>query len=206
MAETEDWIVISLITSDPEFYTGCQVIPEGSLFPMIYRVVYGPKPFFDCWEWKGFHCRPIQPWWEDERKRAEGRGGQKLIGQRNFTPRECRRTELGRVDGVPEFKVEWEGSPIPYPVLYTRKSRIVAYAEICAPQDLLGALWGDMAKCAAVAGGAGLLAAIIASPAAALPAFKEAFMACIAARLGDRADEIGVALSTRQEHGEWSRV
>ena len=52
----------------------------------------------------------------------------------------------------------------------------------------------------------GGLAAAITQKWGSYGAFKEAFVACIAAKLGDRVDEVGVALSTRQEHGEWSRV
>lgn len=118
----------------------------------------------------------------------------------------CNRTDIGAVDGVPEFKVEWEGSPIPLPVLYTRKSRIVAYAEICAPDDLVNQVWNDIVQCAAGAA-ATSVAAIIASPVAALPAFKAAFIACMGTKIGARADDINVALSTQQESDPvWHRV
>jgi hypothetical protein len=70
----------------------------------------------------------------------------------------------------------------------------------------LNSIWGDVTSCAVSAAAAATFVAIIASPAAALPAFKAAFLACIVPKIGERAKEISVALSTQQEHGDWHKV
>jgi hypothetical protein len=122
-------------------------------------------------------------------------------------PNVCHKTDIGSVSGIPEFKVEWEGHPIPHPILYTKTSRLVVYAEICGPDDLLNDAWNDIVQCAAVAGAAAGITAIVGSPAAALPAFKAAFITCMDAKIGIRVSEINVALSTEQQaSGGWHRV
>lgn len=118
----------------------------------------------------------------------------------------CRRVELGRSGSIPETMVKWEGSPIPIPYMYFRTSSMVAYAEFCAPDDLLNNAWNDVVSCAIAAGGAAGIAAIVAGPAAALPAFELAFKTCVVAKLGGRANEIQVSLSTQQQPNEdWHR-
>ncbi|MCX5946880.1 MAG: hypothetical protein NTY67_01375 [Cyanobacteria bacterium] len=104
--------------------------------------------------------------------------------------------------GVPEFKAEWERSPIPHPVAYTRQTKIVAYAEFCGPEEIINVSWGDIRDYAIRAGGVAAVAAIIANPPAALPAFKAAFAACV----GEKAFQIQVALSTEQKSGDWHEV
>jgi hypothetical protein len=118
----------------------------------------------------------------------------------------CRRVEIGRSGSIPEVKVEWEGSPIPVPYMYFRTSSMFAYAEFCAPDDLLNSVWTDIMNCAMAAGVAAGIAAVVASPAAALPMFQAAFGPCITAKLGGRATEIQVSLSTEQKPIEdWHR-
>lgn len=202
-----EYLVISLITADPKDYLGCKVIRDDEIFPMIYRVVHGPAPFMDCFEWIGFNCRAIHPWWEDEKKEAlkqENTITSDRSLRSSIVPHETRKVEIGHIDGVPEVKVEWEGGWIKHPVLYHRDSKVIAYAEFSAPG--INEIWGDITTCAAGAAAAAGIAAILASPAAALPAFKAAFLACLVPKIGERANQISVALSTKQEHGEWHRV
>ncbi|MER8546548.1 hypothetical protein [Mesorhizobium sp. M1169] len=200
------YIVLSLLSAVPEDMFGCHIIPEGQLYPMIYRIAYGPDIYWNCAEWVALHCKPIQKWWLDEKADAEKRMDT-ARSRKDFAElllSENRKVELAHIDGVPEFKVEWEGGFIKYPVLYTRTSKITAYAEFSAPD--LNSIWGDVTNCATGGAVAATLAAIFASPAAALPAFKAAFLACIVPRVGERAKEISVALSTHQESGDWHRV
>lgn len=197
--DDKKYIVLSLITTD-KTSTGCFIIGENEPYLMIYRPVYGPSSYMDCFDWIGYNCKPIHRWWEDEEKTAKARESARTL----FAPFSTRRVEIGHLDGIPEFKTEWEGDFIKYPVLYTRKSKLTVYAEFAAPS--IDDIWGDITSCAVAAGAAAGIAAILASPAAALPAFKAAFMACIYAKIGDRANEISVSLSTEQTSGDWSRV
>jgi hypothetical protein len=200
--DDKNYIVISLITPNKKLHTGCKVIGEHDIYPMIYYKVYGPSSFMDCFEWIGFNCSKIDPWWEVEEKLAKERS---LAGRKHFKAvYETRKVEVGHIDGVPETKVEWEGDIVQYPVLYTRTSKITAYAEFSAPN--IGDIWGDITSCAVAAAAVAGIAAIIASPAAALPVFKEAFMQCITAKIGERANQISVVLSTEQTSGQWHRV
>lgn len=119
----------------------------------------------------------------------------------------CKKQELGSLPfGVPEFKVEWEGHPIPHPVTYTRQSKVTAYAEFCGPDNIINNSWNDIRTCAISAAGVAAVAAIIANPPAALPAFKAAFIACLVGKIGDEAKHLNVALSTQQESGDWHKV
>lgn len=118
----------------------------------------------------------------------------------------CRRLELGRSGSIPETMVKWEGSPIPIPYMYFRTSSMVAFAEFCAPEDLLNTAWNDIVGCAMAAGGMAGIAAIVAGPAAALSAFELTFKPCAMAKLGERANEVQVSLSTSQQANEdWHR-
>lgn len=200
------YIDISLLSASPEQYHGCHIIREGDFFLAIYRIVYGPKSYWECSEWLGFHCKPIPRWWDEEKAAAEKSSEtEKRHGSESkLLPYQTRKVEIGHINGVPEVKVEWEGRIIKYPVFYHRDSKITAYAEFSAPD--LDIIWGDITSCAVGAAVAATIAAIIASPAAALPAFKAAFMACIIPKIGERAKQISVALSTQQEHGDWHRV
>jgi len=119
----------------------------------------------------------------------------------------CRKQELGRVPfGVPEFKVEWHGRPIPHPVTFTRTSHIIAYAEFCGPDNIINAFWGDIVTCSFAALGAVAVSQIVESPVGALPTFKAAFMGCILAKVGEQANQIEVSLSTEQQSGDWHEV
>ncbi len=200
------YVVLSLISADPNQHFGCRIAREGDPYIMIYRVAYGPRSFWECSEWISFNCKPFPEWWVEEKasalKREETARQSKSLDPALFY--ETRKVEIGHINGVPEVKVEWEGGLIKYPVIYHRDSKLTAYAEFAAPN--LNDIWGDITSCAAGAAVTATLVAIIASPAAALPTFKAAFMACLVPQIGDRAKEISVALSTRQEHGEWHRV
>lgn len=114
----------------------------------------------------------------------------------------CRQIELGRSSSIPEVMVKWEGSPVPTPRTYFRTSSMVAYAEVCGPEDALAQCWNDIVQCALVGSGVATLTAILAGPAAALPVFKASFTSCLAEKLKERAGEIQVALSTQQKPNE----
>jgi hypothetical protein len=108
--------------------------------------------------------------------------------------------------GVPEFKVKWEGHPIPHPVTYTRMSDVALFAEISGPDNIMNDGVNAVRECAVAALGTAAVAAIIADPAAAVPAFKAAFIACMAGKIGGEANQLDVGLSTEQEPGVWHKV
>ncbi len=119
----------------------------------------------------------------------------------------CRKIEIGSIPvELPEFRVEWEGRPIPTPKTYMRRSKMTALAEFCAPDNVLNESWDDIRTCAISAGGVAGVAAIISGPPGALPSFKAAFIACVTAKIGERSKELEVALSAEQQHGDWHRV
>lgn len=118
-----------------------------------------------------------------------------------------RREKIASVPGgVPEFKVEWKGHPIPKPVTYTRQSDVALFAEISGPDNVMNDGVNAIRECAVAALGTAAVAAIIADPAAAVPAFKAAFIACMAGKIGDEAKQLDVGLSTQQESGDWHEV
>ncbi|HJQ33769.1 MAG TPA: hypothetical protein VJ866_16425 [Pyrinomonadaceae bacterium] len=50
------YIVIALVEDTGKKYQGCKVIPEGEIYPAIYRQVYGPDSQKDCEKWAAAHC------------------------------------------------------------------------------------------------------------------------------------------------------
>ena len=118
----------------------------------------------------------------------------------------CRQLELGRNGSIPETMVKWEGSPIPVPHMYFRTSSTVAYAEFCAPEDILENVWTDVVACAQTAGETVGIATITADSDAVLGEFESAFKSCIVAKLGGHADRIQVSLTVRQQPDkDWHR-
>lgn len=118
----------------------------------------------------------------------------------------CRRVEIGRSGFIPETMVKWEGSPIPAPYMYFRTTSTVAYAEICAPGDILDTSWNDVVSCAITAGETVGISTIIADPEATRGTFELAFKSCAVTKLGEHADRIQVSLSTGQQpNTDWHR-
>jgi RNA polymerase sigma factor (sigma-70 family) len=115
------------------------------------------------------------------------------------------RLELGRRELAPEWKVEWNCDTRPKPILYIRKSALVAYAEICASEDYFNSHWPRIVSAAITAGVAAGIATIIATPTAAVPIFRAEFHKQLQGKGSDETDdEIQVALSARREaNGPW---
>jgi RNA polymerase sigma factor (sigma-70 family) len=115
------------------------------------------------------------------------------------------RLELGRRELMPEWKVEWNLDDAPRPILYMRKTAIVAYSEICGPGDFISAHWPRIVNAAIAAGVAAGIATIIATPTAALPIFQTEFHKHLHGKGGGAADDkVQVALSAKQEaNGPW---
>jgi RNA polymerase sigma factor (sigma-70 family) len=113
--------------------------------------------------------------------------------------------ELGRRELNPEWKVEWNCDAEPRPVLYIRKTAIVAYAEMCGHGDFINAHWPRIVNAAIAAGVAAGIATIIATPTAALPIFQTEFHKQLQGKGGSAAEEnMQVALSAKLEaNGPW---
>nr|WP_321465313.1 hypothetical protein [uncultured Desulfobulbus sp.] len=118
----------------------------------------------------------------------------------------CRQLELGRTGLVAESKVKWEGSPIPAPYIYYRTSSTVAYAEFCAPGDLLDAHWGDIVASAIMAAKAVGVDKIADEPYTTLAAFESSFQTLLAEAGVAEGGKILISLSARQQpNKEWHR-
>jgi RNA polymerase sigma factor (sigma-70 family) len=115
------------------------------------------------------------------------------------------RLELGRRELSPEWKVEWNCESAPKAALQIRKTAIVAYAEICAPEEIISAHWPRIVHAAIAAGVAAGIATIIATPSAALPVFQEEFWKQFGGKLnGVGKERLTVALSAKIEaNGPW---
>jgi hypothetical protein len=116
-----------------------------------------------------------------------------------------RKLEMGRRELTPEWKVEWDCTALPRPVMYIRTVSIVAYAEICGGGDYVTAHWPRIVHAAIAAGVAAGIATIIATPTAALPIFQTEFHKQLQGKGSNTETErIVVALSARQEaNGPW---
>jgi len=116
----------------------------------------------------------------------------------------CRQLELGRTGLVAESKVKWEGSPIPAPYFYYRTSSTVAYAEFCAPGDILEAHWSDIVTAAMVATKAVGVEKIADEPYTSLAAFTSSFHTLLAEKGVAEGGKILISLSARQQpNKEW---
>ena len=117
---------------------------------------------------------------------------------------ECRQIELGRSGSIPEVEIKWEGKPIPKPIEYHRTASMVAFAEVCGPDDILNNAWHDIVTCALAAAGAAGVATIVAGPSGAYAVFEASFFPCLEIKLKDRAKEVQLALSTQQKpNDDW---
>lgn len=118
----------------------------------------------------------------------------------------CRQLELGRTGLVAESKVAWEGSPIPAPHFYYRTSSTVAYAEFCAPGDMLDTHWSEIVTAAMVAGKAVGVEKIANEPYTSLAAFESSFQTQLAENGVAEGSNILISLSARQQpNKEWHR-
>ena len=115
------------------------------------------------------------------------------------------RLELGRRELTPEWKVEWNCDDTPRAVLYIRKTSIVAYAEICGPEDIIGSHWPQIVNAAIAAGVAAGIATVIATPSGALPIFQAEFCKHLHGKRNSTIEEkIQVALPAAHEaNGPW---
>jgi hypothetical protein len=91
--------------------------------------------------------------------------------------------QLGWGNITPCSTVEWTNDGIlgtPSPTVRTAEQRVYAYATIAAPSA--SSIQNDLQQCAVQGAAAAGLSAIIASPAAAMPAFQAQFEGCMRAR------------------------
>lgn len=96
---------------------------------------------------------------------------------------EANRIQLGWGNITPCSTVEWRNDGFlgtPSPTVKTAEQRVYAYAVVEAPN--LGGIQNDIQQCAVQGAAAAGLAAIIASPAGAMPAFSAQFQSCMQQR------------------------
>jgi hypothetical protein len=219
MFGTTRFKVIALLGQEEGPYVGCRIIPEDQLYLMIYRVVYGPASFWECSEFVGYQCVSFCDLTEQEQREASEFEDELNKEYGNFLSNknsnssslsisafEQRRVRIASMNLYPEFKTEWKGKIVKYPVLYKRDVKLVAYAVVSAPSDLLDKFWSDISSCAVTAVGAAGVATVLGSPAAALPTFKGAFVTCITDRVEGRVRQISLSIDTDTEKEDWHKV
>jgi hypothetical protein len=122
----------------------------------------------------------------------------------------CTKVKIASLKGVPEFKSDMCMTKVGFiktklPCVLTRTSNKVIYASLCYPKVHEKELADAARDCAIGAAGAATVTSFIATPAAALPAFKAAFMACLKVKAGTLASKVKVGLHSESEHGSWKR-
>lgn len=106
-----------------------------------------------------------------------------LIGSASYASADPVRVELGWGNITPCSRVIWRNDGIfdtPSPTVETAEQRVSAYAVVNAPT--LPGIQNDIQQCAVQGAAAATLAAIIASPAGAMPAFQGTFESCLRSR------------------------
>ncbi len=109
-----------------------------------------------------------------------------LLGATTHTKAQSFDVELGWGNITPCSRVVWRNNGIfgtPSPTVQTAEQRVYAYATVSAPT--LPGIQNDIQQCAVQGAAAAGLTAIIASPAAAMPAFQAQFEACLQSRAKD---------------------
>lgn len=115
----------------------------------------------------------------------------------------CRQLELGRTGMISESKVKWEGSVIPVvPHIYYRTISTAAYAEFCAPGDVLEGHWPAVVAAAMAATEAVGLSKITENPTAALLDFSTSFQSLLTETTGIDSGKVNITLTTCQQPNE----
>lgn len=126
---------------------------------------------------------------------------------------ECSEFRLAEIEGWPETKAEMEQACVDLPFglgractdlprIYTRKCTKYVYLKVCHPSGMLS----DVEECVKGAALAGAMAAIISSPASAVPAFEVALKGCLAAKGAGWSDQISASAGWDSSCGDWSPV
>jgi hypothetical protein len=118
--------------------------------------------------------------------------------------------EIGSFDGIPDMKTETDyiekfGVRIPYPRIYKRRVVHIVSVTVKVPDD--GDFGGAIRGAIAAGLSAGGVAALVASPGSAIPAFKAAFWVALTGAVGAKISEFEwIGISERTSRGEWIAV
>lgn len=119
--------------------------------------------------------------------------------------------EIGRIPGSPDVKTEIDyvsgpfGTRIPYPRVFKRDVTHVFTITIKTPDQ--GDFTAAIRNAIAAGLAAGGVAAWMATPGSAIPAFKAAFWVALTGSVGASISEFEwVGTGERQERGEWKGV
>jgi len=112
----------------------------------------------------------------------------------------CQRHHLGWTKINREMKLEWPG-----PTLRCRDRNGHAWAVVCGPEDLLNQALDDIRDCLLDGLRAAAITAIVLTPAASIPIFKAAVIACLLKKLGERAKECSLEIEITSETTDWGR-
>ena len=126
---------------------------------------------------------------------------------------ECKEFRLAEIGNWPETKTDMETQCIDFgwpigrvctdvPRIYLRTCTKYVYVNVCYPSGMLA----DVEDCVRGAALASAVAAIIASPEAAAPAFEVALKGCLAAKGAAWADQVSASSGWKSDCGDWHPV
>lgn len=127
--------------------------------------------------------------------------------------KESKEFSVAEINGWPETKTEMEtkcvdlGWPLgrvctDLPTVYHRSCKKYVYIDVTYPVGMLA----DVEECVKGAGLAAAVAAVVASPEAAGPAFEVALKGCLAAKGASWVDQVSASTGWRSACGDWHPV
>lgn len=131
----------------------------------------------------------------------------------NVGTRETKEFPVAEINGWPETKTEMETKcvDLPWPLgrvctdlptVYQRSCKKYVSIDVTYPTGMLS----DVEDCVKGAGLAAAVAAVIASPEAAAPAFEVALKGCLAAKGASWVDQVSVSTGWRSSCGDWHPI
>jgi hypothetical protein len=60
-SQAAEFVVIALAGAAGDLHLGCRVVPRGSIFPAIFRQVFGPASLGECQSWIAERCTFVDP-------------------------------------------------------------------------------------------------------------------------------------------------
>ncbi len=129
---------------------------------------------------------------------------------------ECKRFKIASTSNWPETKTEMVNRcvKIPFngkactkvPKVYRRTCKKTVFAEVCYPSNFSDSIKKDIEKCATGAAVAAVAAAIATGASGALPVFELAFKGCLAAKIGDKINQVKFSVKSEKECSSWKGI
>ncbi len=129
---------------------------------------------------------------------------------------ECKKFTIASIGGWPETKTEWKNRcvKIPFngkactklPKVYRRTCKKKVFAQICYPSNFENSIKNHIEECAKGAATAAVAAAIATGASGALPVFKAAFEGCLAAKIGNKIDQVKFSVKSEKSCSSWKGI